>query len=302
MNGQNEKNKSAGELLDFIERSPSPFHVIKNLEDELTKASFTKLEEGKEWNLKCGGKYFVTRNSSSIISFALPECKDFEGFMLTASHSDSPSFKIKENPCIKSEGKYIKLNVEKYGGMLCAPWFDRPLSVAGRIICKAGEDGKKITLRQHLVNADKDLLMIPNLAIHMNRDANEGHKFNVQNELLPIFCGLTQEAAKGKDCEDSDPFIKEIASCAGVSEKDIVSADLFLYNREKGSFWGKDGEFIASPKIDDLECVWTSFRGFLEAVKDTPSAKNICVHCVFDNEEVGSLTRQGAASTFLYDT
>jgi len=294
--------KAARELLGFIEKSPSPFHVIKNLEDELLKASFVKLEEGKKWKLECGGKYFVARNSSSIISFALPPSKDFEGFMLTASHSDSPSFKIKENPCIKSEGKYIKLNVEKYGGMLCAPWFDRPLSVAGRIVCKAGEDGGKITLRQHLVNADKDLLMIPNLAIHMNRDANEGHKFNVQNELLPIFCGLGEEAAKGKDGDDSDPFLNEIASFAGVSQKDIVSADLFLYNREKGSFWGKDGEFIASPKIDDLECVWTSFRGFLEAVKDGPCTKNICVHCVFDNEEVGSLTRQGAASTFLYDT
>lgn len=285
-----EQNNIAKNLLDFIQQSPSCFHVIRNLSDALKAEGFIELKECEKWTLTPGGKYFTTRNSSSIISWMIPK-NSFNGFMLTASHSDSPSFKIKENESIVAEQKYIKLNVEKYGGMLCAPWFDRPLSVAGRIIVK-----KSATeLEQKLVNIDSDLLMIPNLAIHMNRDANDGEKYNVQHDMLPIF-SFTENGEP-----DKTAFMKMVAESANVKPENILCTDLFLYNRDEGKFWGSKKEFISSPKLDDLECAYTTFQGFLNATKSS-TTKNVLVHCVFDNEEVGSQTRQGAASTFLVDT
>ncbi len=286
-----EQSNITSNLLDFIQQSPSCFHVIRNLSDALKAEGFMELKECEKWTLTPGGKYFTTRNSSSIISWTVPSF-DFSGFMLTASHSDSPSFKIKENESITSEKRYIKLNVEKYGGMLCAPWFDRPLSVAGRIIIK-NQSGSKTSFEQKLVNIDKDLLMIPNLAIHMSREANDGQKYNVQNDLLPIFSIV----------EDTQPndrsFINTVAKSAGVNPESIISTDLFLYNRDTGKYWGNNNEFISSPKLDDLECAYTTFLGFLNSTKS--DTNNVSVHCVFDNEEVGSQTKQGADSTFLYD-
>ncbi|MCR5763882.1 MAG: M18 family aminopeptidase [Treponema sp.] len=279
--------ETAESMLDFIHRSPSCFHAIKNLSESLISNGFTELKEDEEWNLKTGKCYFTKRNSSSIISFKIPETENFRGFSITASHSDSPSFKIKENEEMPSGG-YITLNVEKYGGMLCAPWFDRPLSVAGRIVCAGKDSDGEITLTQKLVDVNKDLLIIPNLAIHMNRNANDGQKYNVQQDLLPIYA----EASSGKK------FMDIIAESAGVQKQDILSTDLFLYNRVKGTFWGANEEFIAASQLDDLECAWTTFQAFLESENDS----NCTVHCVFDNEEVGSQTKQGAASTFLKDT
>ncbi len=273
------------DLLDFIEQSPSPFHVIQNLSKLLADNGFIQLKEEEKWNITPGSKYFVTRNSSSIISFVVPE-KDYEGFNIAASHSDSPSFKIKENPEIKSEG-CVKLNVEKYGGMLCAPWYDRPLSVAGRVITKQSFQDGTVVLKQTLVNIDKDLLMIPNLAIHMNRDANTGIKYNVQSDMLPVL-SLNQDIS----------LLNLIADKYGLKREDIISHDLFLYNRVKGSIWGGEDEFVSSTKLDDLECAWTTIKAFIAA----DNSKKVMVHCVFDNEEVGSETRQGAASTFLHDT
>ena len=274
-------------MLGFIDESPTCFHVIDNLKKELKKAGYTELKENEQWKLspvsgKNGGKYFVTRNDSSIISFRIPR-KDFKGFYMIASHSDSPSFKIKENPEIEAGGAYVKLNVEKYGGMLCAEWFDRPLSVAGRVIVK----GKK-GAETRLVNVDRDLLMLPALAIHMNREANDGYKYNAQSDMLPIF----------GDAEAKDSFFDVIAKAAGVKKEDILGHDLFLYNRVKPTVWGANGEFIASSRLDDQECVYTTFEGFLKA----SDSENVALHCVFDNEEVGSGTKQGAASTFLKDT
>ena len=203
------------------------------------------------------------------------------------------------------EEHYVKLNVEKYGGMLCAPWFDRPLSVAGRLIVK--ENNRLVT---KLVNVDRDLVMIPNLAIHMNREANKGYDYNIQKDMLPLYgCG----EAKGK-------FMKQIAEAANVEEDAILASDLFLYNRMKGSIWGACEEFISSPKLDDLQCAFSSLEAFLQSEehmlsenvqaneqsedirKNVINGKSIPVHCVFDNEEVGSGTKQGAASTFLADT
>ena len=275
------KSTTASRMLDFIDASPTCFHVVANLKEQLTANGFTELSEAKEWKLK-PGDYFVTRNDSSIISFRIPK-KDFVGFNMIASHSDSPSFKIKENPEMAAAGAYIKLNVEKYGGMLCAQWFDRPLSVAGRLVIS--QKGEIVT---KLVNIDRDLLMIPALAIHMNREANDGYKYNAQSDMLPVFGDADSEAM----------FFDLIASAAGVKAGDILGHDLFLYNRVKPTFWGASEEYISSSRLDDQECVYTSFEGFL----NSRAKENVAVHCVFDNEEVGSGTKQGADSTFLKDT
>ena len=269
-------------MLDFIDASPTCFHVVDNLKKELVKNGYVELSEKEEWKLKAKGKYFVTRNDSSIISFRIPK-KDFKGFYMIASHSDSPSFKIKENPEMEAAGAYVKLNVERYGGMLCAPWFDRPLSVAGRVFVK----GKK-GIESRLVNVDRDLVMLPSLAIHMNREANDGYKYNAQTDMLPIF---GDEASK-------DSFFDVIAKSAGVKKDDILSHDLFLYNRVKWTTWGANNEYISCSRLDDQECVYSSFDGFLKGKEK----ENVPVHCVFDNEEVGSGTKQGAASTFLKAT
>ncbi len=270
------------EMLDFIDASPSCYHVVENLAKELDKAGFTKLDEKEEWKLESGKSYYVTRNGSSIISFKLP-VKDYKGFRFMASHSDSPSFKIKENPEMVTEKAYVRLNVEGYGGMLDAPWFDRPLSIAGRVLTV--ENGH---IKSRLVNVDKDLLMLPSLAIHMNREANKGYSYNAQKDMQPIF----------GDEEAKDCFWKIIADAAGIEEKDIFGSDLFLYNRVKPTTWGANGEYISSSRLDDQECVYTTFKGFMSA----KAKKYVPVHVVFDNEEVGSGTKQGAASTFLKDT
>ncbi len=274
--------KLVEELFQFIESSPSCYHAVENMRKELSAQGYEQLLEGKAWELKVGGKYYVIRNGSSIVAFRIPKA-DFTGFQIMASHSDSPCFKIKENPEMEAEGHYVKLNVEKYGGMLCAPWFDRPLSVAGRVVVREGD---KIAMK--LVNVDRDFVMIPNLAIHMNREVNDGVKYNPQKDMLPLY---GDETSKGT-------FMEQIAQAAGVAKKDILGNDLFLYNRMKGSIWGANQEFISIGKLDDLECAFSSLKGFL-AAKDGDS---IPVHCVFDNEEVGSSTKQGAGSTFLLDT
>ena len=268
----------------FLEGSPSCFHAIENMKNILSEEHFEQLQENRKWHVQPGGRYFVTRNSSSLIAFTVPE-HGFKGMRIIASHGDSPTFKIKENPELETDSHYIRLNVERYGGMLCAPWFDRPLSVAGRVIVKDPDSG---TFVSRLVNIDRDLVLIPNLAIHMNREANNGYKYNAQKDMLPLYGDLT---AKGT-------FMKTAAEAAGVSEEDILGHDLFLYNREKASIWGASEEFISCGRLDDLQCAFASLKGFLAGDRQ----EYMAIHCVLDNEEVGSGTKQGAASTFLYDT
>ena len=269
-------------LLDFIKKSPTAFQAVDEMQKRLQANGFESLSEKKHWKLVPGGKYLVTRNHSALIAFCIPK-EDAWAFHIMASHSDSPSFKIKENPEIKVDSSYVKLNVEKYGGMLMAPWFDRPLSAAGRVIVR-GNDG----LEEKLVNIERDLVMIPNLAIHMNREANNGVSYNPQKDMLPLF------AAENMD----QTLFEVIAKEAGIEKEDIISHDLFLYNRMPGTIWGADHEFVSSARLDDLQCAFASMEGLLRAENRT----SIAVHCVLDNEEVGSGTRQGAASTFLKDT
>ena len=274
--------KTAKELLAFIEKSYSCFHLIQNMKEELNDNGFQELYEAQEWQLKCGGKYYVSRNESSLIAFQIPK-ENFTGFQIMASHSDFPTFKVKENPEICVENQYTKLNVEKYGGMLCAPWFDRPLSVAGRLLVKEGD-----AIETKLVNVDRDLVMIPNLAIHMNREVNDGYKYNAQTDMLPLYSNMSEKV----------DFMSVIAESAGVEKENVLGSDLYLYNRMKGSIWGANEEFVSSAKLDDTQCAFASLRGFLQA----ENKKAVSVHCVLDNEEVGSGTKQGAASTFLKDT
>ncbi len=269
------------DLLGFLDSSPTSFHAVENMKHMLERAGCQRLMEGRHWELKKGVGYYVTRNDSSLIAFRVPE-KNFLGFQIMAGHSDSPALKIKANAELLVEKKYVRLNVEKYGGMLCAPWLDRPLSVAGRVVVRT-LDG----VESRLVNVDRDLLIIPNLAIHMNRKVNEGYEFNAQRDLLPLFGG--EEAADG--------FMKVVAEAAEVGTEEILDMDLFLYNRMKGTLLGMNREFIAAPRLDDLQCVFASLKGFLEAAP----GRSVPVHCVLDNEEVGSSTKQGADSTFLKD-
>lgn len=270
------------ELLDFIGRSYSCYHVVHNIKEMLIQEGYEELLESENWTLKAGGKYFVIRNASSLIAFFVPR-KDFRGFQIMASHSDSPSFKIKENAEIYVKDKYVKLNTEKYGGMLMTSWFDRPLSVAGKVVVET-ENGIQVKL----VNIDKDLLLIPNLAIHMNRKINDGYAYNAQVDMLPLYGGGD---AKGT-------FLNWIAKAAGVEREKLIDTDLFLYPRVSGTIWGANEEFISSPKLDDLQCAFSTLKGFL----DSDNKNSVPVYCVFDNEEVGSTTKQGAASTFLKDT
>lgn len=279
-------------MLDFIEKSPSCFHVVDNITKSLEEQGFAGLAENKAWEVKPGGAYYVTRNASSVIAFRLPEeigkSKSYAGFHLVASHSDSPSFKVKEEPEITVEDKYIKLNTEKYGGMILSTWLDRPLSAAGRIAVWDMDKKEAVT---KLVNIDRDLLVIPNMAIHMNRDMNKGVEYNPQCDMLPLYADSVESQGKGS-------LLKKAAKAAGVKAQDILGHDLFLYVRDKGRILGENGEFILSPRLDDLQCVYASVAAFLESRPE----KYINVCAVFDNEEVGSGTKQGADSTFLEDT
>ncbi|MBQ4150918.1 MAG: M18 family aminopeptidase [Clostridia bacterium] len=269
------------ELLSFIKSSPSCFHAIENIKSILNVNGYSEVYESEPWHLEAGNKYYVVRSDSSIISFEVPKAQP-TAYIIASAHSDSSTFKIKEN-AEKIIGEYTKLETEKYGGMLMSTWFDRPLSMAGRIVIN-GENG----IESRLVYIDRDLLIIPSVAIHMNRNANDGVKIAANVDTIPLF---GDASAKGK-------FLKIIAESADVSESDILSYDLFLCCRDEGTLLGCNEEYIASPKLDDLECAFGCVKGLI----NSKSSNAIKVCAIFDNEEVGSETKQGAASSFLRDT
>ena len=275
--------KISQELMAFIKQSPTAFHAVDNMKKMLKENDYEELLEGQAWKIKPGKRYFVSRNNSSIIAFNLGSKLDKYSFNVAASHSDSPTFKIKENAEIEIKGKYTQLNTEGYGGMLCATWFDRPLSIAGRVLIQEGNS--YIT---KLVNIDRDLVMIPNVAIHMNRAVNDGFAYNKQIDMLPLFGGSDSKAGDLKHL---------IAEQLNVADENIYGMDLYLYNRMEPSIWGVNEEFISCSQLDDLQCAYASLQGFLKGSND----QSINVFACFDNEEVGSGTKQGAGSTFLYD-
>ena len=269
------------DLIHFIAKSPSTFHAVRGIKAALLYAGFTEIREEDTWQIEKGGKYVVTRNGSALMAFTVPQ-EGAEAFHITASHCDSPTFKIKENPEI-ADGPYVKLNVEGYGGMIMSTWLDRPLSVAGRLLVT--ENGH---LAEKLVAIDGTMLVIPSVAIHMDRSVNQHKEWKVQKDMLPLY-GMT--GAK-------TPFMDVIAAVAKVKAEDILAHDLILYSRVPGTIWGEESEFISSPKLDDLQCAFACFRGFTQGQKE----KYISVYALFDNEEVGSATSQGAGSTFLANT
>lgn len=268
------------DLLSFIEKSPSPFHAVREITKRLEQKWFRYLKETEAFEIVPGESYYTQRNGSSVIAFRIPEHPE-GGFQIMASHSDSPSFKIKgENPFV-TDGNYTRLNVERYGGMIMAPWLDRPLGIAGRVIVRT-ESG----VRSVLVDSQKDLAVIPNMPIHLSRKMNESLSYDAQKEMLPLIGG-----------PDAKEHFFEALGCSADPE-DILGMDLFLYNRVPGTLYGMDEEYVAGARLDDLQCAYGTLEGFLKAEK----CEKISVLCVFDNEEVGSSTKQGAASTFLADT
>ncbi len=261
-------------LMAFLDAAHSVYHAAAYLAATLEKAGYTRLSEGDSWDLRPGGKYYLVRGGTAIMAFRIPG-ESPRGFLLSASHSDRPTFKVKENG--ELAGAYTRLAVERYGGMLIAPWLDRPLSIAGRVMV---ETEKGVEAR--LLDIDRDLLLIPNVAIHMNRAANDGYKWNPAVDTLPLLGG---KDARGK-------LAALLEEQAGGK---ILGHDLTLYIRQKASVWGIDGEYISSAALDDLECAWGCTQGFLNAA----DSASIPVLCVFDSEEVGSASVQGAASDLL---
>lgn len=272
------------DMLSFIASSPSVFHTVSTIRKRLDAAGFIRLKEGQRWDIQRGQKYYTVRNDSSIIAFRVPaELRNYH-FQLSAAHGDSPTFKIKAEPELSGPGEYLRLNVEAYGGMLDYTWLDRPLSVAGRVLVR--DNGR---LFSRLLSLDKDILLIPSVAIHMNRSANSGLAFNRQIDLCPLFSAGTMK--KGG-------FDGMLADALDIPVTNIVGKDLYLVNRQPGIVWGWKHEFVSAPKLDDLQAAFASLTGFLSAGE----CGAITVYCCFDNEEVGSNTMQGAMSTFLPDT
>lgn len=269
---------NVAKLFDFIAASPCAYYAVDTVKRRLLAEGYTELSEGGAFSLTDGGKYFVVRNGSSLIAFRYR--KEARGFLMCASHTDSPSFRVKMSA--ESVSAYTRIETEPYGGMIYYTWLDRPLSVAGRVFFRTA-DG----VGEKLVNLDRDLLTIPSVAIHMNRAVNDGYKWNPAVDLLPLYG--TADAAGG--------FTAALAEAAGVPASDILSHDLFLYNREYGRRIGQDGALLLAPRLDDLGCVFASTESFLAATE----SEQIPVLALFDNEEVGSETKQGAASTFLHD-
>lgn len=264
-------------LCGFLNEAHSVYHAQNAVVGELKRAGYIPLEEQDIWDLVPGGKYYLTRGGTAVIAFRIPQGTP-KGFLMSASHSDRPCFKVKEN--FELAGTYTRVAVERYGGMLISTWLDRPLSVAGRVAVDT-DDG----IRTKLVDIDRDLLLIPNVAIHMNRQVNDGYKWNPAVDTIPL--------AGGKDAAGKLEALLEQE--AGGK---ILGHDLYLYLRQKASVWGMEEEYISAAALDDLECVWGCTQGFLNAGQ----SQSVPVLCVFDSEEVGSGSVQGAGSTLLTDT
>lgn len=277
----------AEKLIDFIYESPTAFHAVKSVKNILLNNGFKELELRERWDLEKGGKYFVTKNDSAIISFAIGDGEIEEGgFKLIGAHTDAPSFRIKPNPEITVENSYLKLNTEVYGGPILSTWLDRPLSIAGRVALKSEHP---LYPKKRLININRPILIIPNLAIHMNRKANEGIELNKQKDTLPLATLINEEFEK------ENFLLNLIAEELDVKIEDIIDFDLFLYEYEKGSIIGANNEFISSGRLDDLAMVHAG----VHALVNTKPGRGINVMVCFDNEEIGSRTKQGAASPML---
>ena len=293
MSGRN--NSIIENMMDFLDRGITCYHAVEELKNRFTDAGFIQLDERTIWSVEKAKAYFVVRNDSSMIAFRVPQCgtENIKGFHIYAAHSDSPAFKLKENPEMIREGCYVGINVEKYGGMILSTWMDRPLTIAGRVCVE--EKGEIVS---YPVKLKDHICMIPNLAIHMNRDLNNGVALNPQTDMIPLM--MMKSSGEGSADTINSMLAAALSKQRGETYRteDILASDLFVENSQKAVLAGADNEFIMSARYDDLGCV---FAG-MEAMLDAKSGNYINVLAVFDNEEVGSLTRQGADSTFLRDT
>lgn len=262
-------------INEFLEKSYTAYHAVKNAADYLTANGFSELFEGEDWNVEEGGKYFVTRGGSSLIAFTVGALDNGLNFKIAASHADSPALKLKDN-AVFTAGAYEKLNAECYGGGIWYSFFDRPLKIAGRIV--ESENG---VLRPRLAESDY-FVTIPSLAVHQNRGVNDGFAVNAQTDLSPLYA-LTEQ---GGDLVSS------------LSSAPVAAYDLYLVNAQKPYVFGRNGEFLASPRVDNLTSVFAS----IEAISDVLAPGGVCVAAVFDNEEVGSRTLEGAGGDFMERT
>jgi len=277
----------AQELIDFIYKSPSPFHAVESIKEKLIESNFKELYNKDKWEIEKGGKYFVTKNDSALVAFVVGTGDiEVDGFRLIGAHTDAPTFRIKPRPEIISEGKYLKLNTEVYGGPILNTWLDRPLAIAGRVSLKSEN---LLYPDNMLINISNPVLIIPNVAIHMNKNVNEGIELNKQKDMLPLLSTINQEFEK-------DNFLmKLLGKELNVDYNNIVDFDLFLYEYEKGSIIGLNNEFISCGRLDDLAMVHAG----IEALSNSKPTKSTNVMVCFDNEEVGSSTKQGAGSPML---
>lgn len=274
----------AEDLIDFINSSPGAFHAVANIRAELDKAGFQYLNEGDNWNLKSGGKYYIERNSSAVISFVLGSEKPWDtGFNIVGAHTDSPLLKVK-NESLKRDGGFLKLNIEAYGGGINSTWLDRDLSMAGRVsLLKDGE------LSNRLIDFKRSIGIIPNVAIHLNRDTNKGFEYNKQQHLSVFLATELQE--DNKDIHLRDIIAKEFE----IDREEIVEMDLFLYDTQKGLISGLDRDLISIGRLDNLAMCHSILKAMVTKDKLTSSAIGV----FYDNEEIGSMTMQGADSNFL---
>ena len=280
----------AREVIEFIDESPSTYHVVKNCSDILEENGFEKVMPREKWELKKGGKYFLKKSSSTIIAITIGKNFDVrKGFKIFGAHTDSPCFRIKPNPEMVTENM-VRLNTEVYGGPILSTWFDRPLSIAGRVIVKGENSFFPRTVK---IKIDEPLLTIPNLAIHQNREVNNGVKIDKQNDVLPVISLIN------KNFEREGYLERVILEKTGIKKEDIIDFDLYLYATEKGCLLGANEEFMSSPKIDNLASVYTGLIGLLEAEENQD---RINIFVAFDNEEIGSATKQGADSNYLLNT
>ncbi len=263
-------------FLNFMRESVSCFHAANNISSILLKNGFKQLEENNYWQLEYGHKYFIKRNDSAIVAFKIPAKKTLHGLNITSSHLDSPTFKIKPNSLL-TDGKYLRLNTEAYGKTILNTWLDRPLSIAGRVLINNNN-----VVKTNLLYVDKDLLIIPNVAPHLMPNVAKGKEYNLQVDMLPLL-GI----------EGSLDLKSIIAKELKVDPETILDYELVLVNRQRARLGGYNDELVFSPQLDDLACAYTTLMGFIN------DSDNFNFYVAFDNEEVGSQTRQGASSTYL---
>ena len=270
-------------LAEFVQKSPSPFHTVQQIRGALDVAGFIYLSEHSEWDVTSGGRYYTTRNGSSIVAFSVGSGIEELRFQIAASHSDSPALKLKANGELEGPGPYGRANVEVYGGAIDRSWFDRPLSIAGRVMVSGG--GR---VESRLLDLDRDVLLVPSLAIHLDRNVNSNGAIDRAKDIYPLFTSGAYGVGSIDDI---------VAEAVGAERDQVLSRDLYVVCHQAPSIWGTGNEFLSAPRLDDLQCAYASLRAFLDAANE----RSASVYACFDNEEVGSGTMQGACSTFLRD-